>query len=97
MMLEFVVNYLYCDLGSFNTSRLRRVDHIYADLVASIDCKSFQEFIWFAVLFMQVEFMRNLEDRDDEYRTMLNEKLQMADDCGLIQVYSKELGNRLAS
>lgn len=41
--------------------------------------------------------MRNLEDRDDEYRTMLNKKLQMADDSGLIQVYSKELGNRLAS
>ncbi|ESR32471.1 hypothetical protein CICLE_v10004629mg [Citrus x clementina] len=45
----------------------------------------------------QVEFMRNLEDRDDEYRTMLDEKLQMAGDSGLIQVYSTELGNRLAS
>lgn len=41
--------------------------------------------------------MRNLEDRDDEYRTMLDEKLQMAGDSGLIQVYSTELGNRLAS
>lgn len=41
--------------------------------------------------------MRNLEDKDDEYRTMLDEKLQMADDSGLIQVYSKEFGNRLAS
>ncbi|GAY35536.1 hypothetical protein CUMW_016900 [Citrus unshiu] len=45
----------------------------------------------------QVELMRNLEDRDDEYRTMLDEKLQMAGDSGLIQVYSTELGNRLAS
>ncbi|KAJ7955328.1 Ca2+-activated RelA/spot-like [Quillaja saponaria] len=45
----------------------------------------------------QVEFIRNLEVRDDQYKKMLNEKLQMADACGLIQVYSKELGNRLAS
>ncbi|KAL5852904.1 hypothetical protein ACOSQ3_008022 [Xanthoceras sorbifolium] len=44
----------------------------------------------------QVEFMRNLEDRDDQYKSMLNEKLQMSDDSGLIQVYSKELGSRLA-
>jgi GTP pyrophosphokinase len=40
--------------------------------------------------------MRNLDDKDDEYKTMLNEKLQMDDNSGLIQVYSKELGNRLA-
>lgn len=45
----------------------------------------------------QVEFMRNLEDKDDQYRTTLNEKLQMADNSGLIQVYSKELGDRLAN
>lgn len=40
--------------------------------------------------------MRNLDDKDDEYKTMLNEKLQMDDNSGLIQVYSKELSNRLA-
>ncbi|XP_062143779.1 probable GTP diphosphokinase CRSH, chloroplastic [Alnus glutinosa] len=45
----------------------------------------------------QVELMRNLEDKDDEHKAMLNEKLQMADNSGLIQVYSKELGNRLAN
>ncbi|XP_031285809.1 probable GTP diphosphokinase CRSH, chloroplastic [Pistacia vera] len=45
----------------------------------------------------QVEFMRNLEDKDDQYKTILNEKLQMEYNSGLIQVYSKELGNRLAS
>ncbi|KAB1213742.1 Guanosine-3',5'-bis(diphosphate) 3'-pyrophosphohydrolase [Morella rubra] len=45
----------------------------------------------------QVELLRNLEDKDDEYRTMLNEKLHMADSSGLIQVYSKELGYRLAN
>ncbi|XP_058082689.1 probable GTP diphosphokinase CRSH, chloroplastic [Magnolia sinica] len=44
----------------------------------------------------QVEFMRNLEDTDDQYRTMLDEKLQMSDSSGLIQVYRKELGDRLA-
>ncbi len=41
--------------------------------------------------------MRNLEDKDDEYKAMLNEKLQMADNSGLIQAYSKDLGNRLAN
>lgn len=41
--------------------------------------------------------MRSLEDRDDQYKKMLDEKLHMADDSGLIQVYNKEFGNRLAS
>ncbi|CAN4104641.1 unnamed protein product [Withania somnifera] len=36
----------------------------------------------------QVEFIRNLEDRDDHYQTLLNDKLQMANDTGLIQVNS---------
>ncbi|KAL2338883.1 hypothetical protein Fmac_013329 [Flemingia macrophylla] len=45
----------------------------------------------------QVELVRNLEDRDDQYKKILDEKLHMADDTGLIQVYSKEFGNRLAS
>ncbi|CAI9277176.1 unnamed protein product [Lactuca saligna] len=38
--------------------------------------------------------MRGLEDRDDEYKTMLNEKLQVTDGSGLIQVY-KARGIRL--
>lgn len=29
--------------------------------------------------------MRNLEDRDDQYRTMLDEKLQLGSIAGLIQ------------
>jgi GTP pyrophosphokinase len=41
--------------------------------------------------------VRNLEDRDDEYKKILDEKLHMADDSGLIQVYNKEFGNRLVS
>ncbi|KAF2310345.1 hypothetical protein GH714_007911 [Hevea brasiliensis] len=45
----------------------------------------------------QVEFMRVLEDRDDECKTMLNKKLKMAEDSGLIKVYGEELGNRLAN
>ncbi|PIA60738.1 hypothetical protein AQUCO_00300329v1 [Aquilegia coerulea] len=43
----------------------------------------------------QVEFMRNLEDRDSEYRAILGEKLEMTDSSGLIQVYRKELDDRL--
>ncbi|ONK63054.1 uncharacterized protein A4U43_C07F10940 [Asparagus officinalis] len=41
----------------------------------------------FSLLQRQVEFMRNMEDTDDQYRTMLGEKLQMTDSNGLIQVY----------
>lgn len=41
--------------------------------------------------------MRNLEDRDVQYKGMLNDKLQITDNSGLIQVYSKEFGSRLAS
>lgn len=40
--------------------------------------------------------MRGLEDRDDEYKSLLNDKLQDADGNGLIQVYRKELEDRLA-
>ncbi|XP_059638435.1 probable GTP diphosphokinase CRSH, chloroplastic [Cornus florida] len=39
----------------------------------------------------QVEMMRNLDDRDDQYKTKLNEKLQMADSSGLIQEYRNDL------
>ncbi|XP_023527746.1 probable GTP diphosphokinase CRSH, chloroplastic [Cucurbita pepo subsp. pepo] len=45
----------------------------------------------------QVEFIRSLENRDDQYKAILNDKLQNDDDSGLIQVYSEELGNRLAT
>ncbi|KAE9609971.1 hypothetical protein Lal_00006151 [Lupinus albus] len=45
----------------------------------------------------QVELVRSLEVRDDQYKKILDEKLHMEDDSGLIQVYSKEFGNRLAS
>ncbi|CAA2972983.1 probable GTP diphosphokinase CRSH, chloroplastic [Olea europaea subsp. europaea] len=44
----------------------------------------------------QVELMRNLEDRDAQYKTLLNKKLEMADSSGLIQAYTKKLGDRLA-
>lgn len=40
--------------------------------------------------------MRNLEDRDDQYSTMLNEKLQMAESNVQIQAYRQEIGDRLA-
>lgn len=44
----------------------------------------------------QVDLMRNLEDRDQHYKNLLNEKLQVVDGSSLIQVYRKELGDRLA-
>ncbi|XP_022848886.1 probable GTP diphosphokinase CRSH, chloroplastic [Olea europaea var. sylvestris] len=44
----------------------------------------------------QVELMRNLEDRDAQYKTLLNKKLEMADSSGLIQAFTKELRDRLA-
>lgn len=47
-------------------------------------------------LVLQVQFMRNMEETDDHYRTMLGEKLHMSDSTGLIQVYRKELGDKLA-
>lgn len=45
-------------------------------------------YLLFSSLFWQVELVRNLEDKDDEYKIKLNKKLQMADNSGLIQVYS---------
>ncbi|KAL2922297.1 putative GTP diphosphokinase CRSH chloroplastic [Bienertia sinuspersici] len=44
----------------------------------------------------QVELMRNINDRDEEYKTMLEEKLPVADESGLIQIYRKELSNGVA-
>jgi len=41
--------------------------------------------------------VRNLEARDDQYKKILDEKLSMPDESGLIQVYNKEFGNRLVS
>lgn len=49
---------------------------------------SSEEFDWFQ---RQVDFMRNLEDRDDQYRNMLDEKLQMTNSSGLMQVNYEEL------
>lgn len=39
--------------------------------------------------------MRNLEDRDVQYKALLNEKLQMEDRNGITQEYNKEFENRL--
>lgn len=41
-------------------------------------------------------FNEKLQVTDDEYKTMLNEKLQVTDGSGLIQVYRKEVEDRLA-
>ncbi|KAI3717651.1 hypothetical protein L1987_69405 [Smallanthus sonchifolius] len=50
----------------------------------------------FDIFQKQIEVMRGLEDRDDEYKKLLNEKLEGADGSGLIQVYRKELEDRLS-
>ncbi|XP_010241467.1 PREDICTED: probable GTP diphosphokinase CRSH, chloroplastic [Nelumbo nucifera] len=44
----------------------------------------------------QVEFLRSLEDRDDQYRSMLDDKLKVTDSGSLIQVYHDELGSKIA-
>ncbi|CAI0543151.1 unnamed protein product [Linum tenue] len=45
----------------------------------------------------QVELIRDLEKKDDSYRSKLEQKLEfeVAEDNSLIQVYRKELGDRL--
>ncbi|CAH8260838.1 unnamed protein product [Arabidopsis lyrata] len=48
----------------------------------------------------QVEFMRKWEDRDNEYKSLLDEKLHdlpHQDTTGLIQLYKKELEDRLST
>uniref|UniRef100_A0A803KU47 GTP diphosphokinase n=1 Tax=Chenopodium quinoa TaxID=63459 RepID=A0A803KU47_CHEQI len=44
----------------------------------------------------QVDLMRNIDDRDEQYKIMLEEKLPIADESGLIQIYRKELSNGVA-
>jgi len=43
----------------------------------------------------QVVFMRNLEFRDDQYKMVLNEKLQMGDSSDFIHSYREERGDSL--
>lgn len=38
--------------------------------------------------------MRNFEERDEQYKTVLNEKLQIADSSSLIQVSGEDLSSR---
>ncbi|CAB4266304.1 unnamed protein product [Prunus armeniaca] len=45
----------------------------------------------------QVEFMRNFEDKDELYKAVLNEKLQIADSSSLIQVSGEDLSRRLGN
>lgn len=40
--------------------------------------------------------MKNMEDTDDHCRAMLDEKFQVTDGIGLIQVYHKQLSDKLA-
>ncbi|PIN00329.1 putative guanosine polyphosphate pyrophosphohydrolase/synthase [Handroanthus impetiginosus] len=43
----------------------------------------------------QVEFTRSLDDKDVQYKTLLNEKLQMEDSSRTVHVYGEELETRL--
>ena len=40
------------------------------------------------MFFLQAELMRNLDARDDQYKTLLDEKLQISDSSGVIQAYT---------
>ncbi|XP_078446501.1 ca2+-activated RelA/spot-like protein [Wolffia australiana] len=44
----------------------------------------------------QVNSFRSLEDEDDHYKAVLSKKLRTDDNTGLIKVYHKELGDKLA-
>lgn len=41
--------------------------------------------------------MRNFVDRDEQYKTELNEKLQIAENNSLIQVYAEDLSGTIAN
>lgn len=51
----------------------------------------------FALFQKRVELKAKLEDRDDEYKEILKQKLQKVDDTGLIHVYRKNLSDKLVS
>ncbi|KAL5700625.1 GTP diphosphokinase [Ranunculus cassubicifolius] len=78
------------ELGASGEDAEEMMQHLDANSDGSLSSDEFDIFQ------EQVEFMRNLEDRDSEYRSILGEKLEMTDSNGLIQVYKKELDDRLA-
>uniref|UniRef100_A0A0D3G3K3 EF-hand domain-containing protein n=1 Tax=Oryza barthii TaxID=65489 RepID=A0A0D3G3K3_9ORYZ len=49
----------------------------------------------FALFQKRVELKAKLEDKDDEYKEILEQKLQKVDDTGLIHVYRKNLSDKL--
>ncbi|BAF16640.1 GTP diphosphokinase CRSH2, chloroplastic [Oryza sativa Japonica Group] len=51
----------------------------------------------FALFQKRVELKAKLEDKDDEYKEILRQKLQKVDDTGLIHVYRKNLSDKLVS
>ena len=51
----------------------------------------------FALFQKRVELKAKLEDKDDEYKEILKQKLQKVDDTGLIHVYRKNLSDKLVS
>ncbi|KAG8067264.1 hypothetical protein GUJ93_ZPchr0005g14334 [Zizania palustris] len=51
----------------------------------------------FALFQKRVELKAKLEDKDDEYKEILKEKLQTVDKTGLIHVYRKNLSDKLVT
>ncbi|XP_077218833.1 ca2+-activated RelA/spot-like protein [Tasmannia lanceolata] len=78
------------ELGAEGEDAKELMQHLDANSDGSLSSDEFDLFQ------KQVEFMRSLENRDDQYRAIVDEKLQVTDNSGLIQVYRKELDDRLA-
>ncbi|KAL6897783.1 hypothetical protein ACP4OV_006742 [Aristida adscensionis] len=77
------------DLGAGGEDATELMHLLDANSDGSLSSEEFDSFQ------RQVELMRSLEDKDDQYRKILKEKLQTVDGAGLIQVYRKELGDKL--
>ncbi|KAG8084782.1 hypothetical protein GUJ93_ZPchr0010g9496 [Zizania palustris] len=77
------------DLGAGGKDAEELMHLLDADSDGSLSTDEFETFQ------RQIELMRSLEDKDDHYRKILKEKLQTIDSAGLIQVYRKELGDKL--
>ncbi|XP_062181085.1 GTP diphosphokinase CRSH1, chloroplastic [Phragmites australis] len=77
------------DLGAGGEDATELMHLLDANSDGSLSSDEFESFQ------KQVELMRSLEDEDDHYRKILKEKLHTIDSAGLIQVYRKELGDKL--
>uniref|UniRef100_A0ACD5YM21 Uncharacterized protein n=1 Tax=Avena sativa TaxID=4498 RepID=A0ACD5YM21_AVESA len=77
------------DLGAGGRDAKELMDLLDANCDGSLSSEEFQLFQ------RQVQLKTTLEDKDDNYRKILKEKLQMPEDPGLIDVYREELTDKL--